>query len=429
VLDRLLRLFGDVRAGEAVTTLLMLANVFLILAGYYVCKTVREPLILAGGGAEVKSYASAGQAIALMGFIPLYSWFASRVNRSRLVIGVTLFFIVNIELFWLGAQLGVPYLGVVFFIWVGIFNNAIVAQFWSYGNDLYRQETGQRLFPVIGIGMTLGAPLGAALTERLFKAHIQAYTMLHITAVILLFSMAIYVVVERRELGRRHEGPPPALESGPNGFALLAQSRYLRLVCLLLVVLNLVNTTGGYILDKSLLSEAAKHAGEAGFDEKSFIGAFYGHYYFWVNIVTALVQALLVSRIVKYFGIAGALLASPIVALGAYGSVLAGATLAIIQWAKTADNAADYSIMNTARQLLWLPTTREEKYKAKQAADTFIVRIGDMLSAGLVFAGSTWLGLGLHGFAGANIVLVAMWIAVAVLVLRENRALIATKAA
>ena len=87
LLDRLLRLFGDVRAGEAGTTLLMLANIFLILAGYYVCKTVREPLILAGGGAEVKSYSSAGQALALMGFIPLYSWFSSRVDRARLVLG------------------------------------------------------------------------------------------------------------------------------------------------------------------------------------------------------------------------------------------------------------------------------------------------------------------------------------------------------
>ena len=40
--------------------------------------------------------------------------------------------------------------------------------------------------------------------------------------------------------------------------------------------------------------------------------------------------------------------------------------------------------MNTARQLLWLPTTREEKYKAKQAIDTFFVRGGDVLSAAAV---------------------------------------------
>src|SRR5256712_13298577 len=88
VLDRLLRPFGDVQAGEGATVLLLLANIFLLMAGYYICKTVREPLILAGGGAELRSYAAAGQAVVLMGFIPLYSWFASRVDRMRLIGGV-----------------------------------------------------------------------------------------------------------------------------------------------------------------------------------------------------------------------------------------------------------------------------------------------------------------------------------------------------
>src|SRR5437879_1818274 len=77
-LERLLGIFGDVRTGEAVTVLLLLLNVFLILGGYYICKTVREPLILASGGAELKSYTAAGQAVVLMLFIPLYSWFASQ---------------------------------------------------------------------------------------------------------------------------------------------------------------------------------------------------------------------------------------------------------------------------------------------------------------------------------------------------------------
>ena len=98
---------------------------------------------------------------------------------------------------------------------------------------------------------------------------------------------------------------------------------------------------------------------------------------FWVNILTVILQALLVSRIVKYLGLAGALLALPIVALGSYSTVLAGATLVVLRLAKTVENATDYSIMNTARQMLWLPTSREEKYKAKQAADTFVVRVGD----------------------------------------------------
>ena len=74
--------------GEGATALLMLVNIFLLLICYSVIKTVREPLILLGGGAEVRSYTAAGQALVLMGFVPLYSWFASRVDRVKLLVGV-----------------------------------------------------------------------------------------------------------------------------------------------------------------------------------------------------------------------------------------------------------------------------------------------------------------------------------------------------
>ena len=61
--------------------------------------------------------------------------------------------------------------------------------------------------------------------------------------------------------------------------------------------------------------------------------------------------------------------------------VALGATLGVVRWIKTAENSTDYSVMNTAKQLLWLPTSREEKYKAKQAVDSFFVRFGDLLAA------------------------------------------------
>ena len=59
---RLLSLITDLHAGEAVTAFLLTANVFVLLASYYVLKTVREALILSEAGAQVKSYSAAGQA-------------------------------------------------------------------------------------------------------------------------------------------------------------------------------------------------------------------------------------------------------------------------------------------------------------------------------------------------------------------------------
>jgi ATP:ADP antiporter, AAA family len=69
--------------------------------------------------------------------------------------------------------------------------------------------------------------------------------------------------------------------------------------------------------------------------------------------------------------------------------------------------------------MLWLPTNREQKYKAKQAIDTFFVRAGDMLAAGVVFVGTQLLSFSVTSFAGANIAFVLIGIGVAILLLRE----------
>jgi AAA family ATP:ADP antiporter len=147
-----------------------------------------------------------------------------------------------------------------------------------------------------------------------------------------------------------------------------------------------------------------------------------------VNVATTVLQAFIVSRLVKYAGIAGVILALPIVALAAYSLAAAGDAFAVFRWAKTAENATDYSLQNTVRNVLFLPTTRQEKYSAKQAIDGFFVRGGDLLSAALVFAGSNWLALQTGQYALVNLVLVVGWLALAVLIGRRYERLAAATA-
>src|SRR5687768_2438234 len=129
-LDRILSIFADVRAGEGVSALLLTANIFYILAFYSVLKIVRDALILSEAGAVAASYASAGQAILMLGFVPAYGAFASRVNRVWLICGVMLFFASNLLIFALlgvgGVRIGIP-----FYLWIGVFSMAAVAQFWA----------------------------------------------------------------------------------------------------------------------------------------------------------------------------------------------------------------------------------------------------------------------------------------------------------
>ncbi len=402
----------------------MLLNLFALLVGYYVLKTVREPLILATGGAEMKSYASAAQAIALMVFVPLYGWLASRVDRGALIRWVLLFFVADVELFNVGLKVHMPYLGFVFYVWVGIFSLATIAQFWSFANDIYSRGDGERLFPLIALGATVGSPVGSKVAGLLFDAHVEPASMLHLTAMLLLAHLGLYGLVMRREARARGSVVDRGIP-GPGGFSLVLRSRYLMLIGALFILLNVVNTTGEYIVGRSVLAAAdAAAAGNPSLDKSAFIGSFYGSYFLWVNIAAVILQAFFVSRIVRFFGLPGVLLALPLVSLGAYGLIGVGVGFGVMRWAKTAENATDYSVMNTGRQMLWLPTSREEKYKAKQALDTFFVRAGDVVSAAIVFAGTQWLGLGVRGFARGNLALVVVWAAVAVLLLREHRALV-----
>ncbi len=427
VLDRVLGIFADVRPGEGVTALLHMLNIFVLLASYYLLKTIREPLILTQpGGAEVKSYAAAAIAGVLMVLVPIYSALASRVSRVRLINGVTLFFIGCLVAFFLADKAGYA-VGTAFFIWVGIFNLMAIAQAWAFANDVYNVDQGKRLFAIVGFGASIGAIAGSFVTGKLVE-RFGPYPFMLAGAGLLFLCMLLTNLVHAREKRRRPDppgdtaaarapdgpaAPPEEGQKGKNGFALVFSSKYLLLIALLMVLVNLVNTTGEYILGKTVVQVMTAKAHGGVIDEQKVIGGFYGNYFTMVNLVAMLIQALVVSRVLKYFGVRTALMVLPVVALAGYTAMAFLPFLGLIRTAKIAENSLDYSLQNTARNALYLPTSREAKYKAKQAIDTFFVRFGDVLSAGLVFAGTTWLAFGPKQFAMVAIGLILIWLGIA----------------
>jgi len=419
-LDRILGVFTDVRAGEAVTALLLMLNTFLLLAAYYLLKTIREPLILnVRGGAEVKSYAAAATAGLLILLVPLYSTVASRVSRVKLINGVTLFFIACLMAFFGLSLAGVP-IGVPFFIWVGIFSLMMIAQLWAFATDVYSVEQGKRLFAIVGFGASLGAIAGSFATGQLVERYGPRQFMLAAVALLAICLLLTNVISAREKSAGAPKPREPARRR--SGFVLVFTDRYLLLIAMLMLLYNIVNTTGEYILSKTVVSlyeRTHRAAAVGGLDEAKVIGEFYGNYFTMVNVFAAVLQAFVVSRVIKYFGVRVALLVLPAVALIGYTGMAFVPLLPFIRTVKLAENSIDYSLQNTTRNALYLPTSREAKYKAKQANDAFFVRFGDVLSAGLVFAGTRWLSFGSRQFALVNVALIAVWLVLAVVIGRR----------
>jgi AAA family ATP:ADP antiporter len=426
-LERFLGLFTDVHRGEGATALALALNVFLVLTTYYLIKPVREGLILSvPGGPELRSYSAAGQALLLLALVPAYGWLASRVPRMRLIVTVTQIFAACLVGFYLLVEGGTQ-VGVAFFLWVGIFNLMIPAQFWSFANDIYDPERGKRLFVLVAFGASCGAVFGSFLANRLIPV-IGVHAMLLVAAGVLASTLLVTHWVNARERGPAPGGRAPVPETpidGGNAFAMVLRSRYLLLLALMLLLNNWVNSNGEYILGHIVKEAADEHAaGRGAVAEEEFIASFYSQYYGIVNLASMLLQLFVVSRVIKYIGVPVAICVLPVITLGSYFTIVALPVLAVVRWVKTAENSTDYSLQSTLKQVLYLPTTRTEKYKAKQAIDTFFVRAGDVCSAGLVFAGTHLVTLNVRGFAVATIVLCAAWLVMAVLLGRRFKTLV-----
>lgn len=425
---------AQVGAGEWRAVLRFVTGLFLLLTAYYILKVVREPLILATDGAVSRSYARAVQAGLLVALVPLYSAVANRVSPSALVQYIFLFFVACLLAFVGLGRTGV-HVGFAFFVWLGIFSTMSIAQFWSLANDLLTEAEGERLFPLIAIGGTLGAIAGAQIAAQGIPV-MGPFGLMLLAALLLVGCMACTASATRAwrlrgtgtgtvDVATDAAGGSRFVHDPRSGFTLLIGDRYLLLIACAVLLVNVVNTTGDYMLAE-LVSRSAGAAtagtADAELARRTYIGVFYGNFQTAISVLTSLAQLLLVARLFRWAGLERALFVLPMFVLMGYGAVALLPLLGLLAVVKVIENSTEYSLQNTLQQALFLPTSRDAKYKAKAAIDTFVVRAGDVGSAALVFLG-TQLALGVRGFAVANVVITLLWLALIWRLARRHHAI------
>ncbi len=391
--ERLLTLFTKVQAGEGRCIAVVFLQAFTLMVAYYLIRPVREALILTEGDAEVRSYAVGMQALLLIVIIPLYGMLVRQVNTSRVFQFVSAFFATNLVIFFLLGQAGCR-LGIVFFIWASLFGVMAVTQFWAFATDLFDVKSGQRLFGILAVGVSAGAWIGSRLAAAGFQTFGPFGLMLGSAAILVgtIFlsewartcvpaaSRSVAQPGDERLLGH---GRGPA-EQLLGGFAVIARSRYLACIAALVVLLNWITSTGEYVLADWLIDIARQQAPDA---QTAFIGGFMAKYSASITLVGFMIQLLLVSRVIQIAGLARALIVTPIAFVTGYLLIGIIPVFALVQSVLIVQKSLDYSLLNTTRSALLLPTSREVKYQAKTAIDTFFYRLGDLLSTVSVFVG------------------------------------------
>jgi ATP:ADP antiporter, AAA family len=154
------------------------------------------------------------------------------------------------------------------------------------------------------------------------------------------------------------------------------------------------------------------HAKQMGWDRES-TGAFFGKVFGVTNIMALAVQLFLTGVIMRRLGVGVALLVLPVMAfLGSLGFLFVP-FLYTASFLSVVDNSFNYSINQSAKEALYVPTAQAVKYRAKGFIDIFIQRAAKTIGVILNLTIPALIGNDISGvryLSIATVTLLAVWI-------------------
>ena len=414
----------DVKPNEVRALWLGFIFFFVVLAGYYVIRPVRDNI----GATQFENlwWMFSVVLVAMIGANALFSMIVAGMSRRRFIPIAYRFFILNLLIFFVLMQFMPPgkqrWVDGCFFVWVSVFNLFATAIFWGFMTDIFTSEQGKRLFGFIAVGGSLGGILGPIITTSLVH-HVSTGVLLLICAGML--EIAAQSVRFFPSEFRRHDSKSAEDENAEkpiggkfwDGVTNICKSPYL-FGLFLFILLYTLTSTWAYFQQAELT--------KAGFVDKAARTAFFATLDLSVNTLTLLLQIFLTGRLMKFLGVTVTLLIMPVLSLFGFAAMglLPGLTvLAVFQVVR---RASTFAFMRPAREVLFTVLRREDKYKAKSFIDTFGYRCGDQFGA-WSYGGMQALGLGLSTISYIAVPVVACWCALGIWLGRKQRQLAEAK--
>jgi len=339
--------------------------------------------------------------ISMLLIVPVFGWLVSKFRRGRFVPGIYLFFISNLAYFafvFKGDATG-DWIQYSFYVWLSVFNLFVVSIFWSFMADIFHPGQAQRLFGSIMAGGSLGAISGPLLTAN-WVGDIGSDGVIQLAMVFLLVATGLAITLGRFER-RQHHAKPAKIIRGSiwEGAVHVFKSKYLLLICLLMLSHNLISTylyIGlAMLVDQNII----------GFDERT---RFFSYVDLVVQILAFLFQFVITSRLVMFLGMPRTAILPPV--LLAAGFTLLGSSLGLVLFAsvQVAQRALNYGLLGPVKEMLFTVVDRETKYKSKNFIDTVVYR-GSDVTASWLFKGMMTAGLSLSQLAWVYIPILGMW--------------------
>ena len=385
---------------------------FCILGAYYIMRPIRDQLAVEVGSAQLPWFFAATFVATLL-LTPLFSCLTSRWPRRTIMPLVNLLFIVCqlIFIFLLNHKdlISIQTLGLIFFVWVSIFNLFMVSVFWSFMTDIWDDLQARRLFPLIALGGTAGAIMGPIITRSAVEVLGLAFLLMLSAAFLLLAVICVLFLgnwAHKHGAHRHAAGNESALGGGMlDGLKQIFTNPFIRCMSLMMLLSDAIGTIA-YVLVTDYSGATFPHdaIAQTRFAANMDLSA---------NIIQIVVQLTVTRWLLVRYG------AGSLFALWAAISVVACLSMAFalnphvpILWGMPSvalvmilTRSLSYGMLQPARETLYTLVPRNLRYKGKNAVDTAVWRAGDVVSL-VSIHGFQAMGMGIAGFG-------AIWAALA----------------
>ena len=408
----------EAAASERRTAALSAVAFFFVLTAYYIIRPVRDQLSGAVGSQSLPLF-YLGTFVAMLALTPVFGAMVARFPRRRLLGWSYCFFIACllafVPAFLAQARIGARELGVVFFIWVSVFNLFVVSLFWSFMADIFDSVQARRMFPLIALGGMVGAVFGPLVTSLLVGLLGDA-PLLVVSALMLGLALALLLRLSH-EGGRAAQGEVRGDEEAIGGslwagIQELWSRPFLRYMALLMLLGDGIGT-----LAYALVADYAK----AHFLDSATRTAFYAHMDLAVNGLGALLQLTATRWLLRRRGAGSGLLVPALVnmallamvVVGGHGSVaVLGMTLPLVAAMLVVTRSFAYGMTKPAVDALYTRVPRETRYKGKNFVETAVWRFGDLVvTSGVSLLGAAGIGVAGMALVGVAVSGGATWVA------------------
>jgi len=391
----------NIQKGEWPRFLLAFAYFYFLLAGYFMLRPIRGTV--AANHSESLHLLYTATFVSMLLIVPVFGWLVAKFRRGRFIPGIYLFFISNLVFFAFAfvfkGDATSDWVQYGFYVWLSVFNLFVVSIFWSFMADIFHPDQAQRLFGSIMAGGSLGAIAGPLLTAH-WVGRIGSGGVMMLAIVFLLVATVLAIALGRYERHIHRDKATKVIGGGIwEGAVQVFRSKYLLLICLLMLSHNLTSTflyNGlAVLVDANII----------GFDERT---RFFSYVDLIVQVLAFLFQFLVTSRLVIFLGMPRTAILPPV--LLAAGFVLLGSSVGLVLFAaiQVAQRAMNYGLLGPVKEMLFTVVDRETKYKSKNFIDTVVYR-GSDVTASWLFKGMMTAGLSIGQIAWLYIPVMGMW--------------------